>query len=82
MCGPPDKRSARPRPGSSASKEIAHGSGDGSDDKLKIPVSQLAPRPIGPGELAALRVLWWRQASTGRRLPAESGVIVIPGGAA
>ena len=46
-----------------------------------IPVSQLHPRPIGPGELAALRIIFWNQAALGQRLPAEIDVIVIEGGA-
>ena len=44
-----------------------------------INVAQLVPRPIGPGELAHLRAIWWRQAAMGHRLPAELGVIVIEG---
>ena len=81
MSGPPDKRSARPRAGSSASKEIALGSGDGSEDSLILEFEQLRPRPIGPGELASLRGIFWRPAALGRRLPAELDVIVIEGGA-
>ena len=46
-----------------------------------IEFAQLHPRPIGPGELASLRALWWRQVALGHRLPAEIGVIVIEGGA-
>ena len=79
---PPDKR--RPRPGGNGRgplEIIAAGSGDGSDHTLDIPISQLRHRPIGPGELASLRALWWRQAGAGHRLPAEIGVIVIEGGA-
>jgi hypothetical protein len=49
-------------------------------DTIVIDVAQLVPRPIGPGELAELRVVWWRQAALGNRLPAEHGVIVIEGG--
>ena len=45
-----------------------------------INIAELVPRPIGPGEMAQLRVLWWRQAALGHRLPAEIGVIVIDGG--
>ena len=45
-----------------------------------ISVAQLVPRPIGPGELAELRVMWWRQARLGHRLPAEIGIIAIEGG--
>ena len=40
MCGPPDKRSARPRQGSSASKEIALGSGDRAQDTARDPFTQ------------------------------------------
>ncbi len=60
---------------------VSLGSGDNSDTNLEIPLSQLHPRPIGPGELASLRAMWWRQASTGLRLPAECDIIVIAGGA-
>ncbi len=77
---PPDKR--RPRPGGIGRgplEIIAAGSGDGSDHSLNIPISQLRHRPIGSGELASLRALWWRQAALGHRLPAETGVIVIMG---
>lgn len=80
---PPNKR--RPRPGGNGRgplEIIAAGSGDGSDRSLNIPVSQLRHRPIGPGELASLRAMWWRQADAGHRLPAEIGVIAIVGGAA
>ncbi len=80
MGKPPDKRSARPPAGSSASKDIALGSNDSSDHSLSLDRAQLRPRPIGPGELASLRALWWRQASTGHRLPAEFGVILLEGG--
>ena len=45
-----------------------------------INVAQLVPRPIGPGEIAQLRAMWWRQAALGHRLPAEIGVIVLEGG--
>ena len=77
---PPDKR--RPRPGGNGRgplEFIAASSSDGSDHGLEIPVSQLRHRPIGPGELAALRAVWWRQRALGHRLPAEIGVIVIEG---
>ncbi len=80
---PPNKR--RPRPGGNGRgplEIIAAGSGDGSDHSLNIPISQLRHRPIGSGELAALRAMWWRQAGAGHRLPAETGVIVVAGGAA
>ncbi len=79
---PPDKR--RPQPGGNGRgplEIIAAGSGDGSDHTLDSPISQLGEhRPIGPGELASLRAMWWRQASTGHRLPAEIDVIVVVGG--
>ena len=79
---PPDKR--RPQPGGNGRgplEIIAVDNSDGSDTNLEIPVSQLRHRPIGPGELASLRALWWRQAGAGHRLPAETGVIVVAGGA-
>ena len=78
---PPDKRKppARDR---RLSEGVLLGGFDSSEHNLSIPVSQLRPRPIGPGELAELRLMWWRQASAGHRLPAERGVIVIEGGAA
>ena len=82
MPWPPDKR--KPRPGGNGRgflKTIAAGSSDNSDTTLEIPVSQLLPRPIGPGELAALRALWWRQARLGHHPPAARGVIVIEKGA-
>ncbi len=78
---PPDKR--RPRPGGIGRgplESIAAVNSDNSDHSLEIPLSQLRARPIGPGELAALRAMWWRQASTGHRLPAEIDVIVVVGG--
>ena len=78
---PPDKR--RPRPGADGRgplEFIEADSNDNSDTTLEILVSQLRPRPIGPGELAELRLMWWRQAALGHRLPAERGVIVIEGG--
>lgn len=81
MTGPPDKR--EPRPGGNGRgslKTIAAGSSDNSDTTLEIPISQLLPRPIGPGELAALRARFWRQAALGHHLPAEIDVIVIAGG--
>ena len=51
-----------------------------SDPTTFIEFAQLHPRPIGPGELASLRALWWRQTSAGHPLPPELGVIVIEGG--
>ncbi len=79
------RKTRRPRPGGNGRgplEIIAAGSGDGSDHSLNIPISQLRHRPIGPGELAGLRAMWWRQAGAGHRLPAEIGVIVVEGGAA
>ncbi len=75
----PDKRKppARDR---RLSEGVLLGGFDTSDHSLDIPVSQLRPRPIGPGEVAHLRALWWRQAALGHRLPAEIGVIAIEGG--
>ena len=46
-----------------------------------IDIAQLVPCPIRPDEIPELRALWWRQAVLGHRLPAETGVIVITGGA-
>ena len=79
---PPDKREAPPGGSGAPLFDVVSGNSDGSDTNLEIPVSQLRPRQIGPGELASLRAIWWRQASTGHRLPAEIGVIVVEGGAA
>ena len=78
---PPDRR--RPRPGGNGRgplEFIAADSNDNSDPNLEIPVSQLRPRQIGPGELASLRAVWWRQTALGHRPPAELGVIVVEGG--
>ena len=72
-----------PRPGDNGRgplEFVSLGSGDNSDHSLEIPFSQLQPRPIGPGELAALRVMWWHQAALGYRFPPERGVIVLKGG--
>ena len=77
----PTKR--RPRPGGIGRgplEFIAAGSGDGFDHTRTISISQLRHRPIGPGELASLRAMWWRQAGAGCRLPAEAGIIAIQGG--
>ena len=76
---PPDKRKppARDR---RLSESVSLGGFDSSDPTVNFPISQLRPRPIGPGELAALRAIFWRQAALGHRLPAEIGVIVITGG--
>ncbi len=46
-----------------------------------IDIAQLVPCPIRPDEIPELRALWWRQAALGHRLPAETGVIVVEGGA-
>ncbi len=78
----PDKREAPPGGSGAPLFDVVSGNSDGSDTNLEIPVSQLRPRQIGPGELASLRAIWWRQASTDHRLPAEIGVIVVEGGAA
>ena len=53
-----------------------------SDPTTFIDIVQLHPRPIGPGELAALRIIFWNQAALGHRLPAEAKIIVIEGGLA
>ena len=81
MTGPPRKR-RRGRRGTAPdpSKRTSHSS-NRTDLTSQIELSQLRHRPIGPGELAALRAMWWRQAGTGHRLPAEIGVIVVEGGA-
>ncbi len=47
-----------------------------------IDIAQLVPRDVRPSEVPELRVLWWRQAALGHRLPAERDVIVIEGGVA
>ncbi len=54
--------------------------GDPSRTAL-IEFAQLVPRPVHPDEIPELRATWWRLARAGHRLPAESGVIVIEGGA-
>ncbi len=76
---PPDKRRGAPGGSAPSSKIIAGDHCDGSDNTLSIDLAQLRPRQIGPGELASLRAMWWRQAALGHRLPAERGVIVIMG---
>ena len=79
---PPKNR--RPRPGKNGHgplEFVSLDSGDNSNANLEIPLSQLRHRPIGPGELAALRAVWWRQAGLGQHLPAEPGVILITRGA-
>jgi hypothetical protein len=35
--------------------------------------------PCGPAEIPDVRALWWRLCARGVRLPAERGLIVIPG---
>jgi len=55
--------------------------GDPSRTAL-IEFAQLVPRPVRDDEILDLRTLWWRQAAQGHRLPPETGVIVIEGGAA
>ncbi len=77
---PPDKRRGSPGGDGPSSEIIAADHCDGSDHTLDIPISQLRHRPVGPGELAALRAVWWREASAGHRLPAGIDVIVIEGG--
>ena len=81
MTGPPDKRKG-PLAGGPLPKNIAAVNSDGLNHSLEILISQLRPRPIGPGELAELRSIFWRQAALGHRLPAELGVILLEGGAA
>ncbi len=82
MRGPPKRRGARPACDGCAPLDfIAVDNSDGSDLSLDLCPSQLRPRPIGSGELASLRALWWRQAAQGHRLPAETDIILIPGGA-
>ena len=76
---PPDKRKG-PLAGGPLQKNVDFAGLDRSDHTADIEVSQLLPRPIGPGELAHLRAMWWRQAGLGHRLPAELEVIVIAGG--
>ncbi len=80
MGRPPEKQKGPPGGSGPSFKIIAVDNSDRSDTNLEIPVSQLRHRPIGPGELASLRALWWRQAALGHRLPAELDVIVIAGG--
>lgn len=77
---PPDKRRGPPGGGRPSSKIIAAVNSDGSDNSLSLDRAQLRHRPIGPGELAALRIIFWRQAALGHRLPAQIDVIVIEGG--
>ena len=77
---PPDKEKAPPGGSGASSKFIAVDNSDGSDLSLDLCPSQLRPRPIGPGELAHLRVMWWRQAALGHRLPAQRGVILLERG--
>ena len=81
MRWPPDKRRGPPGGSGPSSRSIATDQSDGSDPNLEIPLSQLRHRPLGPGELAALRIIFWNQAALGHRLPAELDIIVIEGGA-
>ena len=77
----PDKR--RPRPGGNGRGPldfIAVDNSDGSEDSLEVDLDPLRPRAVHPDELPELRALWWRQAALGRRLPPETGVILIRGG--
>ena len=67
---PPDSRSRR-----------ASGNGDPELwDRVSYGASR-NPLQLGPGILAALRVIWGRQARPGFRLPGQRGAIVIEGGA-
>ncbi len=81
MRWPPDKRKGAPGGSGPSSESVATGNGDNPEHSLSLDHVQLRPRQIGPGELASLRAMWWRQAGTGHRLPAEIGVIVVEGGA-
>jgi hypothetical protein len=45
-------------------------------------VALAEPRPMREGELADVRVAWWRLRRQGVPLPAELGVILIGGGRA
>jgi hypothetical protein len=61
------------------------GPAEGVKHKSKAPNSTFreAPQPFARlDELvcAQVRTLWWRQRRDGNRLPAEPGVILIPGG--
>jgi len=78
---PPDKRKGAPGGGAPSSKSVAADQSDCPHNSFSLDRAQLRPRPIGPGELAALRAIFWRQAAQGHRLPAELGVIVLDGGA-
>ena len=81
MPGPPKKEGVPPAGnGDTPLDFIAVDNSDRSDTSLEIPLSQLRHRPIGPGELASLRAIFWRQAGAGHRLPAERDVIVVDGG--
>ena len=77
---PPEKQRGPPGGSGPSFKVIAAVNSDGSDHTVDFPISQLRPRPIGPGELAELRAIFWRQRALGHRLPAEPDVIVIEGG--
>ncbi len=79
---PPDKRRAPPGGSGASSKIIAAVNSDRSDHTVDIGVSQLVPRDVRPDEIPELRAMWWRQAALGHRLPAERGLIVLPGGLA
>ncbi len=46
----------------------------------RVPVHRLFPRRIRPDELPHIRRVWWNQARSGRRLPAEKGIILLRGG--
>ena len=48
---------------------------------FRVPAFRLFPkRPIRPDEMPHVRQAWWNQARSGHRLPAERGIILIPGG--
>ena len=80
MQWPPESREPQPGGiGRGPLERIATGNSNNSDHSLEIPLSQLRHRPIGPGELAALRAVWWNQVALGHRLPAELNIIVIEG---
>ena len=80
MRWPPEKRRAPPAGYRGAPLEnIALDCGD--NPKHKPPHRRRSTRHPGPGELAALRAIWWRQAAQGHRQAAELDIILIEGGA-
>ena len=78
----PKKRRAPPGENGAPSESIAADYSDGSEDSLKIDRAQLARRNVRPDELPELRRIWWRQIGAGFRMPAETSIIVLPGGLA